>query len=507
MVIYARYSSPHQDRRSIDGQLLVCREYLSRQTDWIEVGTYIDEGITGESLRLRPGIRALLADAKRDLFDVVLSEDIDRLSRRQRDMLDIYDRVTFQDIKIYTLADNEVDETISGVRGFMSAMFLRNLAAKIHRGQHLKIEAGKSTSRPSYGYKVVKHTDEHGEPIRGDREIDPPEAQVINRALTEYASGISPVESVRRLNDAGIPSPDGGLWTVDAIRGNARHGTGLINNTLYIGKRVWNRSRVLRNPDTDRRVKRLRPVEEWVVTEVPELRIITDKLWDAVKARQKKYSAQYAEFIAVTADGYKRAGYNRGGALNATHRPGSLFSGLLVCGHCGGKYRTRGKRRLVCRNHRDAHHCANGRSILREELETRVLRAFLGPLTEPKAVSEAMRAFVDETNRRHLEDQSSNNAARKKLKETEKSLYEITVAIEAGGYSRTLASRLRELETSRDTLEAQLSAEPEPEVRMPSAGSLRAKIENFGCGIEPLGRACRSRRCDPWCHPFYRGQT
>lgn len=479
VVIYARYSSDLQDQKSIDSQFLVCREYAARQPNWVVVGTYKDEAISGESLKLRSGMRALLTDAKRDQFDVVLAADLDRMSRSQRDMADIYDRLSFADVKIYTLADNEVDEVRSGFRGIMSAMFLKNLAANIHRGQHQAVLAGKSVSRLAYGYEVLKHTDAAGEPIRGDRKIILFEAEVIVQALTEYARGISPIKIVRRLNAAKprVPGPDGGDWTVDSIRGSARRGTGLINNELYIGIRIWNRTRLVKNPDTGKRVKRSRPVEEWDVTEVPELRIVSDELWDAVKDRQRRYSGEYAQFVALASAA--ATDYNHGGALNTTHRPGSIFAGQLVCGHCGGTYSTRGQGRYVCTNHRDAGTCANGRSITREELETRVLRAFLGPLTEPKIVADSMRTFADQTHRLHLEERSSHNASRKKLKETEKSLHEITAAMEAGGYSRTLNNRLRELEEIQDKLEKRLSSALPMEVSIPSASLFRSKAENL----------------------------
>ena len=70
------------------------------------------------------------------------------------------------------------------------------------------------------------------------------------------------------------------------IRGHAKKGTGLINNELYIGWRIWNRSKWIKNPDTSRRVQRLNPPSEWKIHEVPHLRIVDIELWQAVKRRQ-----------------------------------------------------------------------------------------------------------------------------------------------------------------------------------------------------------------------------
>ena len=46
------------------------------------------------------------------------------------------------------------------------------------------------------------------------------------------------------MNDGGIPSLDGALWTDSTLRGHAARGTGL--NELYIGKRVWKRLRYIK---------------------------------------------------------------------------------------------------------------------------------------------------------------------------------------------------------------------------------------------------------------------
>jgi len=51
----------------------------------------------------------------------------------------------------------------------MSALFLKDLAAKTHRGIRVRVEKGRSGGGLCYGYDVVKRTDREGEPVRGDR--------------------------------------------------------------------------------------------------------------------------------------------------------------------------------------------------------------------------------------------------------------------------------------------------------------------------------------------------
>ncbi|MET4898942.1 recombinase family protein [Sphingomonadaceae bacterium jetA1] len=82
VAIYARYSSDNQCDASIEDQIRLCRLHAEKQ-GWHVVEQYTDHAISGASL-LRPGIQALISDATRGRFDVILSEAMDRLSRDRR---------------------------------------------------------------------------------------------------------------------------------------------------------------------------------------------------------------------------------------------------------------------------------------------------------------------------------------------------------------------------------------------------------------------------------------
>src|SRR5215472_1788892 len=84
VALYARYSSELQNPRSVDDQLQLLGEYAARERardNWKIVGTYHDSAISGSSIIRRPGIQALMEEAKRGKFDIVASEAMDRISR------------------------------------------------------------------------------------------------------------------------------------------------------------------------------------------------------------------------------------------------------------------------------------------------------------------------------------------------------------------------------------------------------------------------------------------
>ncbi len=54
-------------------------------------------------------------------------------------------------------------------------------------------------------------------------------------------------------------------------------GTGLIFNDLYVGRIVWNKVRMVKNPDTGKRISRPNTRDQWQTIETPHLRIVDDQ--------------------------------------------------------------------------------------------------------------------------------------------------------------------------------------------------------------------------------------
>lgn len=323
------------------------------------VDVYSDKAISGASL-MRSGIQKLLRDAQSNTFDVVLSEALDRLSRNQSDIASIYQKLQFQQVMIETVSEGMISEMHIGLEGTMNALFIKDLAIKTHRGLKGRSLAGKSAGGKAYGYRNIVHYDASGEPIRGDRKFDPAEAEVVRRIFTDYATGLSPRKIAEALNDEGITGPAGRGWGTSTLHGNRERGTGILNNELYIGRQIWNRLAYVKDPDTGKRVSRLNPEADWVITEVPELRIIEDDLWDAVRARQGAMKIKNTN-VPVFWD---------------PRRPKTLFSGLMACVECGGGFSKINKHSFGCSTARNKGkaYCTNMAMICQAELEALVLK-------------------------------------------------------------------------------------------------------------------------------------
>jgi len=469
VALYARYSSDNQREASIEDQLRICREQAKREK-WKIVGTYKDAGISGASMILRPGIQALLQDAQAGQFDIVLAEALDRISRDQADVATFYKHLKFAGVPIVTLSEGEISELHVGLKGTMNALFLKDLAAKTHRGIRGRVEDGKSGGGLCFGYNVVKQLDARGDPIRGDREINEAEANVVRRIFREFAAGVGPRTIARTLNEEGVRGPAGKLWSDTTIRGHVKRGTGLVNNELYIGRLIWNRLRYIKDPSTGKRVSRLNPESEWIIKDVPDLRIVDDELWQSVRVRQGKIAEKFANVTEAVRKHHKK---NR---LNGTRRPKSLLSGLVFCGCCGGPYSLRGADRFACSNHISKGACTNSRTIPREELEARVLSGLKDRMMAPEIVEEAMRAYAEEANRLNRERRSSGHAWKAELVKIEKQIRSIIEAIKAGMFHESMKAEMDTLEARKTELNTLLADAPEdtPDI-LPSASAIYAK--------------------------------
>src|SRR5215831_17402133 len=109
VAVYARYSSEMQNERSIDDQVSLCREFAARR-NWTVTAAYADRAISGASIHGRHEFQRMVEDATNRRFDVVLAEDIDRLARNQADGARLYERLAFQGIPVWTVADGETNE-------------------------------------------------------------------------------------------------------------------------------------------------------------------------------------------------------------------------------------------------------------------------------------------------------------------------------------------------------------------------------------------------------------
>ncbi len=484
VAIYARYSSDNQRDASIADQLRICRLHAERQ-GWQVAEEYTDHAISGASL-LRPGIQALISDAARGRFQLVLAEAMDRLSRDQEDIAGLFKRMAYSDVKIVTLSEGEVTHLHVGLKGTMNALFLKDLADKTRRGQRGRVEAGKSGGGNAYGYDVVKKLDGNGEPVRGDRAINAFQADVVRRIFRDYAVGKSAKRIAFELNKDSISAPGGGDWGFSTINGNPKRGNGILNNEMYVGKLVWNRQRFIKDPDTGKRQARMNPEAEWISQDVPELRILDDDLWQAVKERQKAVKRNRSDESET--DNHFRD----------RRRPKYLFSGLTKCGCCGGGYAMISADLVGCSTARNKGTCENRVNIRRDRLEARVLGALRHNLMEPALFKQFCEEFTREMNRLRMEGRASIDAAEAEIKKIDRELDTLLNLILKGGAADCLNEKMVALERRQKALKAFLreAEEPPPLLHPNMAHHYHVQVDELYAALQEDSEAKRMVAAD-----------
>jgi len=283
-IIYARYSTDKQRETSIEDQARVCRARAEGEKLEV-VAVYADDGISGATrVGSRPGGSKLIADVLAGRVEVLLLEGLDRLSRDQVEQETIIRRLEHRGVRIIGCSDG-YDSTAAGrklhrgMRGLINEIYLDDLRAKTHRGLAGQVERGFHAGGISFGYRSVG--DERGHHL----EVDSEAADWVRWIFARYADGWSCQRLAAELNRLQVRSPRSGTWAVSALYGSPSKGSGLLNNEIYIGRYIWNRSQWVKDPDTGCRQRMDRPRAEWHILERPDLRIVTDELWQTVRRR------------------------------------------------------------------------------------------------------------------------------------------------------------------------------------------------------------------------------
>lgn len=299
---------------------------------------------------------------------------------------------------------------------------------------------GRHAGGRAYGYRPVA-----GKP--GELEIVEPEAAIVRRIFHDYVGGKTPREIVHALNKEGVRPPRGVNWTPSTINGNKKRHHGIILNELYAGVVVWNRVRMIKDPDTGRRVSRSNPPEEWKRAEAPQLAIVAKDLFEA--AQQRK-----AERTFDAPQRQRKAKF--------------LLSGLLKCGCCGGglsmKDRDHGRVRVHCSTMREAGTCSNRKIFYLDEIEKAVLAGLQQHLKAPKLLKEFVRTYQEERERLAAEKVRQRCKLENRLAEVQRSLDRLWSDYETERVPvEVLGPRMKEAHAQKVALIAELETQPEPE--------------------------------------------
>ena len=281
----------------------------------------------------------------------------------------------------------------------------------------------------------------------------------VVRIFEEYAAGHSPKRIAAILNRDNVPNTSGQGWSQSTLNGNPKRGTGVLNNELYVGRRVWNKTRKVKDPDTGVRLSRANPQSEWIINEVPELRIVDQELWDRAKARQKVMTHSSTD------------------QLWTKRRPVNLLSFMLRCGECGGGFAKSNATGYSCATAQNKGTCSNRLRIRQDVLEEAVLESLRAHLMDAELCAEFCREYTEHVNRLRSERNSTINLWQAERDRLQKRRDQIVKAIGDGFANDELKVEFNALIERRNELDRLLNETPKAPVMLHPAMAEKYRTE------------------------------
>lgn len=309
---------------------------------------YADEGISGKQIKHRKQFQQMMQDAKAKKFERVVVKDVSRFARNTVDLLQSIRELKSYGIQVDFLNNGEVmeggSEFILTILGAMAQQESANMSKRVKFGKDITAKKGRVPNLV-FGYDKIPNE-------RYTLKINEEEAKIVKEIFESYVyKGIGTTKIAWDLNDRGIRTKKTkSKWVQTSI-------VRMLKNPIYTG-RVTNKKSEVTDFITGTR-KEL-PEEEWIVVERPEMRIISDELFNRAQ-----------DILAQRSNEFK--------LNNKREKTEYVFSTLIYCKHCGysfrrikRKYKEDGPEyiRWVCsgRNSMGVNHCPNTTVIDEEEL-------------------------------------------------------------------------------------------------------------------------------------------
>lgn len=371
---YCRVSTDDTDQRnSLKSQEAFFHNFFEYHPNWINVGIFADEGISGTSLAKRDRFNEMLMLARRGSVEIILTKEVSRFSRNVQHLLNIVEELRSIGVYIWFLSDDintessHYREQLTQVATNAEQESLRT-SRRVRWGQQQRMEQGTVFGRKSmFGYR-----------IDNDRfTIVPEEAEIVRNVFRWYAAGDAPYTIVKRLQRMGIHKCYKNGWSNTVV-------LRILRNEKYVGDLAQGKTYTPDPLTHKKKYNRGESVRYYITDHHPESAIIDRALWNKVQSILKEKDR------SVTG---KAAYANR-----------YWLSGKIHCGICGSKYISIIKKNeggtyqaWACfNNHKNGlpHEitCSNGEPIsvgctgkrVNERVLKLILRDILGLLVTPK---------------------------------------------------------------------------------------------------------------------------
>ena len=151
IAIYARVST---DKQTTENQLNELRAVANRM-GYVITQEYVDNGISGAKSRCdRPALDAMLKDAVRGRFDMMMCWSIDRLGRSLQNLIEILNELESVKVDLYFLqqaidTSTPLGKMIYSILGALGSYERELIKERVIAGQQRAKKEGKHIGRPT----------------------------------------------------------------------------------------------------------------------------------------------------------------------------------------------------------------------------------------------------------------------------------------------------------------------------------------------------------------------
>lgn len=310
VVHYDRVSTEKEEQKSsIVNQNYYSEELIRSVPNWTYAGRYVDEATTGLSVQKRKGFSAMMEDAKRGKFDLIITKEVPRFARNTLDSIQWSRRLLEYGVAVWFINNNinTLEEDSEFMLTFMSGMAQeesRKISERVKFGQSQSIRRGHVMGANNmYGY--IKEN--------CSLSIDESTAEMVRYIFSRYASGEVGTSKIgKELYEKGFTNRYGKTISSRTIQN-------IIQNPKYKGYYCGGKVVV---EDMLTKKQRFIPKENWLCykddgTTVPA--IVSEELWNKANEILKKRSADVK-------------------SKNRSTQKINLFTGKIICENDGASY-------------------------------------------------------------------------------------------------------------------------------------------------------------------------
>ena len=488
MALYIRESDPRlATSTTIESQAKLVREYGEKEGYIYDPELEFREAISAYEIPYieRERLQAMLDAAKRHLFDVLVVSEIRAISRRQVEVLVIYDMLQKYGVRLETVKEKFGEDAMSKAILSLRAMFVEveveQARMRLARGKKDRVLIGQApvTVTPCYTHKLIDTAQEvkgrfvlNTEVVYTDGTKQWTRIDVAVFFCDIPAKGGSLRKACMMLNDMGIPSAKGKLWQPQTLRG-------IVNNPILYGQPYANRYMPVKKKTFENgkysHMEKIRPCEDWIPLP-PCDPVITRETFDLIQFQIEANKIESIRNNHLTDPGLARAGYifcSICGGRMSPHPPSPSSHYSINFYECRKKT---GKTADIIHNHRI--------NISMRTIDNSVKAKIAESLSHP----ELIRARVDElrSQRKPVVDVESIYATIKDIDRSIENFLELARYATTSGMIASLAQQMNDLENQKRNAEKLLFAVEDAEVEQAEIEAELVKFEKWAEKVRPF---------------------